>query len=78
MGLPMTNIPFSRLSIAVTLMHGASELITDAASYLERGGDPSGSRELYALGQKTQSAIAQIETKIRQCSGVKAEGADLC
>ena len=60
----MVNIPYSQLSIAVTLLNGASEQIADAANYLDRAGDKAGSHELYALGGRTQSAIAKIEAKI--------------
>lgn len=62
----MVNIPFSQLSIAVTLLNSASEQITDAAYFLECTGDKPGSRELYALGEQTQRAIKKIEFKIRK------------
>lgn len=62
----MVNIPFSQLSIAVTLLNSASEQIIDAAHYLERAGDEPCSRELYALERQTQSLIVKIETRLRQ------------
>ncbi len=74
----MVNVPFSQLSIAATLLNSASEQITDAAEYLERAGDKPGSRELYALGNRTQSAITKIEAKIRKRGSTTKSRADAC
>jgi hypothetical protein len=61
----------SQLSIAATLLSGASEQIADAAAYLERAGDQPGSQELHALNEKTLRAICKIEAKIQDAEATR-------
>ena len=74
----MVNVPYSQLSIAVTLLQGACEQIDDAASYAGRAGFEPVSRELYLLIRQTQGAIAQIEAGINQYRTQDQSGSEQC
>ena len=72
----MVNLAFSQLSIAATLLNGATEQIADAAEYLDRAGDQPSSHELRDLNAIAQKVIGRVEAKLLQ-TGVapKKEGA---